>query len=253
TPRQQQQAQSGPIDVLWEMAVAGYFGGSVPQVLSPILALTLFNQHCPQHAFKRDNMAVYRESRNDNISTTSDFLLIQAELEVDRLRKLGLSASGYIRTDPIRYNFLSNLEAFTEAQLECINSNDTLENKTHALHYLTLEQEYLDKQINWLQSRQVNPAVSVEIISKNGMLSYIVKSIGLIGGVLQVVSGGVLLLSGSPTVVGSVVGAALIVHGFNNILENSKSLFGGDDNYIGPATYLYGEAANLLGYDRAYG
>ncbi|WP_193764051.1 DUF4225 domain-containing protein [Hafnia paralvei] len=59
-------------------------------------------------------------------------------------------------------------------------------------------------------------------------------------------------MAGSPTVVGSVVAAALILHGFNNILENGASLFFVNDNFTGPATYLYGEAANLLGYDRTY-
>lgn len=198
-------------------------------------------------------MREYIESGNDNISTISNFYKTQAELEAGRLKELGITASGFIHTDQVRYGFLTNLEAFTEAQLECINSDDTQGKKTLALNYLILEQEYLEKQITWLQSKQIKPAVSVEIRTINGVLSYIVKSIGLIGGVLQVVSGGVLLLAGSPTVIGSAVGAALILHGFNNILENGASLFFGNDNFTGPATYLYGEAANLLGYDRTYG
>ena len=57
------------------------------------------------------------------------------------------------------------------------------------MNYLQQEQEYLEQQITWLQSKQVKPAASVEVRIVNGVLSYIVKSIGLIGGVLQIVSG----------------------------------------------------------------
>lgn len=85
------------------------------------------------------------------------------------------------------------------------------------------------------------------------MISYIVKSIGLIGGIAQVASGVTLLFFGSPTVVGSVAGGLLILHGVNNIYENAQSLFYGNDNAEGPATKLYGDTAEFLGYDRRYG
>ena len=153
----------------------------------------------------------------------------------------------------MRYDFVTNVDAFTEAQLECISGNGSQGEKILALDYLQQEQEYLERQVTWLQSKQVKPAASVEIRIVNGVLSYIVKSIGLIGGVLQIVSGGFLVLAGSPTVVGSAVGVMLILHGATNVWENGRSLFFGDDDATGPATYLYGEAANLLGFDRSYG
>ncbi|WP_459857371.1 DUF4225 domain-containing protein [Citrobacter sedlakii] len=43
------------------------------------------------------------------------------------------------------------------------------------------------------------------------------KNIGLIGGIAQVASGVTLLFAGSPTMVGTVVGSLLILHGVNNI------------------------------------
>lgn len=85
------------------------------------------------------------------------------------------------------------------------------------------------------------------------MLSCIVKSIGLIGGGFQIIAGTALVFAGSPTIVGSAVGALLILHGVNNIMKNGASLFNGDDSFEGPATYLYGNIANLLGFDRSYG
>jgi len=198
-------------------------------------------------------MAGYIQSRNGHNGTISDIYRLQGELEAGSLKNLAAIASDFINNDRVRYNFLGNVEAFTDAQLERINGNGSMEEKNVALSYLRQEQNYLEKQISWLQSKQVKPAVSVEIRIINGVLSYIVKSIGFIGGVLQIIAGGILLSAGSPTVVGSAVGALLILHGVNNVAENGASLFYGNDDYEGPATYLYGEAANLLGFDRRYG
>lgn len=198
-------------------------------------------------------MAGYLETRNGHNGTMRDIYRLQGEFEAGALKNMAITASGFIETDQVRYNFMNNIQVFTEAQLECINSDGTEEDKNLALHYLRTEQEYLEKQITWLQSKQVQPAASVEIKIINGMISYIVKSIGLIGGIAQVASGVTLLFVGSPTVVGSVAGGLLILHGVNNIYENAQSLFYGNDNAEGPATKLYGDTAEFLGYDRRYG
>ncbi|NUH55313.1 DUF4225 domain-containing protein [Citrobacter portucalensis] len=193
------------------------------------------------------------QNRNYNDGSINGFLRSQGDFEAGALKKLTITASGFIKNDKVRYDFVTNVEAFMEAQLECISGNGSQGEKILALDYLQQEQEYLDRQVTWLQSKQVKPAASVEVRIVNGVLSYIVKSIGLIGGVLQIVSGGFLVLAGSPTVVGSAVGVMLILHGATNVWENGRSLFFGDDDATGPATYLYGEAANLLGFDRSYG
>ncbi|EFH6988905.1 DUF4225 domain-containing protein [Escherichia coli] len=193
------------------------------------------------------------ESSNSNDDTISGFLRSQGELEAESLKKLTITASGFIKNDKVRYDFVTNIEAFIETQHECISGNSSQSEKTLALNYLQQEREYLEKQVDWLQSKQVQPAASVEVRIINGVLSYIVKSIGLIGGVLQMVSGGLLFVVGSLTVVGSVVGSMLILHGATNIWENGNSLFLGNDNATGPATYIYGKIANSFGYDSSYG
>ncbi|GAB5073251.1 DUF4225 domain-containing protein [Citrobacter sedlakii] len=193
------------------------------------------------------------QSGNDKDNAISVFIKSQGEYEAEALKKLTITASGFIKHDKVRYDFVTNVEAFIEAQLECINGNGSHGEKNLALNYLQQEQEYLEKQIIWLQSKQVKPAALVEVRIINGVLSYIVKSIGLIGGIIQMVSGGFLMLAGSPTVVGSAVGAMLFLHGITNVWENGRSLFFGDDNATGPMTYIYGEVANILGFDRTYG
>ncbi|WP_368543489.1 DUF4225 domain-containing protein [Enterobacter soli] len=198
-------------------------------------------------------MGGYIQGRNGNGGILEDIIRSQANFEAGALRQITITASGFINNDEVRYDFIRNVEAFTEAQLECINGNSSRTEKTQALAYLREEQDYLEKQIGWLQSKQVQPAASVEIRIINGVVSYVVKSVGLIGGVLQVVSGSFLILAGSPTVIGSVIGIMLIAHGLNNIYENGNGLFYGNENAIGKMTYLYEETAEFLGFDRVYG
>jgi len=129
------------------------------------------------------------QSKNGNDGAINGFLRSQGEFEAGSLKKLTITASGFIKNDKVRYDFVTNIEAFTEAQLDCISGDGSQREKILAVNYLQQEQEYLEQQITWLQSKQVKPAASVEVRIVNGVLSYIVKSIGLIGGVLQIVSG----------------------------------------------------------------
>lgn len=198
-------------------------------------------------------MAGYLEIRNGNNGTINSIYKTQGMAEAGSLKNLATIAAGFITNDSVRRSFLGNIEAFTDAQITCINEDTPPADKNQALSYLRQEQEYLERQISWLDSRQVQPAASVEIRIINGVLSYIVKSIGLVGGILQVISGMTLVFVGSPTVVGTAVGALLVLHGINNILESSASLFFNNDDFKGPATSLYEGAANLIGVDRAYG
>lgn len=85
------------------------------------------------------------------------------------------------------------------------------------------------------------------------MLSYIVKSTGLIGGVLQTAGGLSLMFLGTPTVVGSVVGGVLVLHGLTNISENFMALVYDDNKFEGPATWIYSEIEESLGMPRSYG
>lgn len=198
-------------------------------------------------------MTGYLDSRNGNNGSISSIYRSQGEVEAGSLKNLAITASGFIMNDRVRISFLGNIDAFTEAQMSCIINANSMAEKNQALSYLRQEQEFLEKQIDWLDSQQVKPAVSVEIRIINGVLSYIVKGIGLIGGVLQVIAGTTLIFAGSPTIVGTAVGALLVLHGANNITESSYSLFFDNDNYEGPITRLYEASAETIGVDRTYG
>ncbi|GAB5073542.1 hypothetical protein SedNR2807_37280 [Citrobacter sedlakii] len=96
-------------------------------------------------------------------------------MEAGTFKGPAITASGLIHTDQVRYQFMNNIQAFSEAQFECINGGGKTEDKNLALHYLRMEQEYPEKQIIWLLSKQAQPAASVEINFIKGMISYIVK------------------------------------------------------------------------------
>lgn len=103
----------------------------------------------------------YIQSRNGNDGTISGIYRTQGILESGALKDLIIRASGFINNDDVRYHFIKNAEAFTEAQLECINGDSSLKEKNLALSYLRQEQEYLEQQILWLDSKQVKPAAFV--------------------------------------------------------------------------------------------
>lgn len=193
------------------------------------------------------------QSRNGNNGSASGIYRSQGVVEAGALKNLVITASEFISNNSIRDNFLGNAEAFTDAQLEVINGDFSMQEKNLALSYLRQEQDYLERQIAWLNSKQVKPAASIEVRIINGMVSYIVKGIGLVGGVLQVIGGATMIFAGSPTVIGSAVGALLVLHGINNIIESSESLFIDNDSYEGPMTKFYEGTAGLLGIDRTYG
>lgn len=74
---------------------------------------------------------------------------------------------------------------------------------------------------------------------------YVVKGIGLIAGVSQVVAGAASILSSRGS---NIAGFLLVSHGFNNIYENGYFIINGEDD-IGPVRDLYRIIAKKSGYD----
>lgn len=73
------------------------------------------------------------QSGNDKDNAISVFIKSQGEYEAAALKKLTITASGFIKHDKVRYDFVTNVEAFIEAQLECINGNGSYGEKNLAL------------------------------------------------------------------------------------------------------------------------
>ncbi|MDC5842522.1 DUF4225 domain-containing protein [Vibrio europaeus] len=77
------------------------------------------------------------------------------------------------------------------------------------------------------------------------------KGIGFVAGVMQIASGTGMCFAS----VGSMCafGAMLIAHGSNNVYENGRYFFDGNENHVGLVRQGYRGIAEFAGYDASYG
>ena len=77
------------------------------------------------------------------------------------------------------------------------------------------------------------------------------KGIGLIAGVMQVTAGAGICYASATSL--CVIGAPMAAHGMNNVYENGKYFFDGDENATGLVREGYQHAAEYLGYSKSHG
>lgn len=74
-------------------------------------------------------MVGFIQSRNGNNGSVSGIYRSQGVVEAGALKNLVITASEFISNNSIRDNFLGNAEAFTDAQLEVINGDFSMQEK----------------------------------------------------------------------------------------------------------------------------
>jgi hypothetical protein len=77
------------------------------------------------------------------------------------------------------------------------------------------------------------------------------KGIGLVAGVMQVTAGAGICYVSAATL--CLIGAPLVAHGANNMYENGKYFWDGDENATGLVREGYQYAAESLGYSKSHG
>lgn len=77
------------------------------------------------------------------------------------------------------------------------------------------------------------------------------KGIGLVAGVMQVTAGAGICYASAATL--CLIGAPMAAHGMNNIYENGKYFWNGDENATGLVREGYQHAAEYLGYSKSRG
>lgn len=77
------------------------------------------------------------------------------------------------------------------------------------------------------------------------------KGIGLVAGVMQVTAGAGICYVSAATL--CLIGAPLMAHGANNMYENGKYFWDGDENATGLVREGYQHAAEYLGYSKSHG
>lgn len=77
------------------------------------------------------------------------------------------------------------------------------------------------------------------------------KGIGFVAGVMQVTAGAGICYASATTL--CLIGAPMMAHGTNNMYENGKYFWDGDENATGLVREGYQYAAESLGYSKSYG
>lgn len=183
----------------------------------------------------------------------NDFYVVMGGLEARILEESGLTAARFLKTGRSKIEFKNELSTFTRNQLQILKGNYNVDEKKIALQNIKQERSFLINQENMLRTRGATQYASIEVKNKNGILFYILKGVGFVAGVSQVIVGFGLLSAGSMTVIGAVAGAALMVHGIGAIEENARSLYSGDPDYKGYLRQGYEKIAPSLGYTAAQG
>lgn len=112
---------------------------------------------------------------------------------------------------------------------------------------------YARRVVNDVYERQMEPEQALAALKaeKNSLQlqreRIATQSVGLLGGVGQLVTGGGICY-GSLGTLCAVVGGPLIAHGANNVYENLRGLYEGRDDIQGPVKKGYQEVSKALGY-----
>lgn len=186
-----------------------------------------------------DNYFGFREQ-------VKNYYLEMALAESHELGRLANRASSfYLKNAQSRFSFRKEIDDLINRHITTCRSATTQEGQRNAYMCLRVEKNALQQQYESLQLNRIKKALYIEITNDNSILTYVVKGIGLIAGVSQVIAGGV-------TIIGSkgrnTTGFLLVSHGVNNVYENAYFLINGEDD-IGPVRDLYRIVANKAGYD----
>lgn len=77
------------------------------------------------------------------------------------------------------------------------------------------------------------------------------KGIGFVAGVMQLTTGAGICYASAAAL--CFIGGPMMVHGTNNLYENGKYFWDGDENATGPVRKVYQHAAESLGYSKSHG
>lgn len=186
-----------------------------------------------------DNYFGFREQ-------VKNYYLEMALAESYELGRLANRASAfYFKNAQARFSFQKEIDDLINRHISTCREAETQEGQRNAYVCLKAEKSSLQQQYESLQLNRVKKALYIEITNENGIFTYVVKGIGLIAGISQVVAGATTVISSRGS---NVAGYLLVSHGANNIYENGYFLINGEDD-TGPVRDLYRMLANKAGYD----
>lgn len=188
-----------------------------------------------------DNFFGFREQ-------VKNYYLEMALAKSHELGRLTNRASAfYIKNAQSRFSFQKEIDDLINQHISTCRAATTQEGQRDAFVRLKAESDALRIQYESLQLNKTVKAVYLEIKKDNGYLTYIVKGIGVIAGLSQLIAGIPMVFGSTVTGVSAGLGVLLIAHGSNNVYENGQYFFTGEER-VGLVRDLYRYASNKAGH-----
>lgn len=186
----------------------------------------------------------------------NSYLAVTAKWEAARLRNYADTLSGrYLKDFSTRLRFMDEMDKFIESQIKRITSSQNEKECEQCLFNLREEKKLLEKQETFLLLKSAKLVVSAELVNKLDSLGYVINGVGIFLGGFQVIAGiGITAVSFThANVVGTIAGAALILHGLNGIEESVRNIKTGKSDNTGFLKERYMSTAEFMGFDRKIG
>ncbi len=185
----------------------------------------------------------------------NNYFYAMAKIDADKLINISRRVSfNNIQDAFLRSRFESDVKEFAERNLTFIRSAKTDNECKEGIDNLKMECYHLSSQDSMLSLKQAKVYISAKIEEHDKVIGYVIDGIAVVLGGMQMVAGGGILLSslGSGNIVGTIVGAHLILSGVSSISEGVQRLRG-NNNATGPMQNVYMGAAEFLGFERKTG
>ncbi|WP_231853039.1 DUF4225 domain-containing protein [Xenorhabdus poinarii] len=191
-------------------------------------------------------------------SGRESYFRTQALHKKTRMRQLALSTSIFINSNVSRKKYIDELNYLSDLYERHIFSSDNSEERKSILQMMGKEIKYLEYQEHLCRYKLYQQYALIET-NNRGMdnIDYVLKGVGIVVGLSQIVAGIGLIAGATITVfgipVGYVAGAGLVVHGFGAIQENTMALIKDDPNYKGLVRLGYENTFEYLGSSKTTG
>ncbi|WP_088372316.1 DUF4225 domain-containing protein [Photorhabdus luminescens] len=179
-------------------------------------------------------------------------LKIQMDKQNELMVLMNSVANKYVKWSLAKDHFISEVMAYCQENTSKINTGEI--SISEAIALLDEEIQSLEEQDAMLSQKRVRQAIVVKkkVNNENARgrndetANLIISWIGFVSGSIQLVGGFLAVDSG----VGATLGASLMAHGFNNIVESGYYILY-RESYTGPVKFVYeGVGEKAFGMDK---
>ncbi|KGM28907.1 DUF4225 domain-containing protein [Photorhabdus luminescens] len=179
-------------------------------------------------------------------------LKIQMDKQNELMMLMNRVADKYVKWSLAKDHFIGEVMAYCQENTSKINTGEI--SISEAIALLDEEIRSLEEQDSMLSQKSVRQAIVVKkkVNSENAKsrnnetVNLIVSWIGFVSGSIQLIGGFLAIDSG----VGAALGAPLMAHGFNNIVESGYYILY-RESYTGPVKFIYeGVGEKVFGMDK---